>query len=249
MSRQPDVLWLNTNPSLTRFHRLLIRYLAKQVVISEWEYQQSPDEPSSLDIALVLLQDYLKGLDRPIHLVGHGTGGLLGLLYGRKYPHRVKSLTLLGVGCHPAVDWQAHYYVLRQHLPCSQERILAQMARGLFGYQSPGIMKGLINILEQDLLSSPSPHSLYQRVSIEPGGVEMPLLVCGSEDDIIVDPNALKGWQPWLKPSDRIWLSPQGHHFFHYFHSQTVGRQLMKFWQKQPQVKELSGMSAMETCS
>jgi pimeloyl-ACP methyl ester carboxylesterase len=245
MSRQPDVLWLNTNPSLVRFHRLLIRYLAKQVVISEWEYQQSRDEASSLDIALVLLQDYLKGLDHPVHLVGHGTGGLLGLLYARKYPHRVQSLTLLGVGCHPAVDWQAHYYVLLQHLPCSRDRILAQMVRGLFGDQSSGIMKVLIKILEQDLLCSPSPHSLYQRVSIEPGGVEMPLLVCGSEDDIIVDPNAIKGWQSWLKSSDHLWLSPQGYHFFHYFHAQMVGRQLMKFWQKQSLAKAFQSSHAL----
>lgn len=233
MSRQPDVLWLNTNPALIRFHRLLIRYLAKQVVIGEWEYQQSADEPCSLEIALVFLQDYLKGIDHPIHLVGHGTGGLLGLLYARQYPYRVKSLTLLGVGCYPAIDWQAHYYILRQRLPCSRNRVLAQMVQMLFGYQSPGITKVLIKILEQDLLSSPSPHSLYQRIRIEPGGVEMPLLVCGSEDDIIVDPNTIRGWQPWLKPSDHIWLLPQGHHFFHYFHPQLVGRQLMKFWQKQ----------------
>lgn len=244
MSRQPDVLWLNTNPSLLRFHRLLIRYLAKHVVIGQWEYQQTPDEASSLEIALVLLQDYLKKLTHPLHLIGHGTGGLLGLLYARKYPHRVRTLTLLGVGCYPAVDWQAHYYVLRQRLPCSRDRVLTQMVQGLFGDQNLEVAKTLAKMLSQDLLTSPSPHSLYQRIHVEPGGVEMPLLVCGSEDDVIVDPNAIRGWQTWLKPSDRIWLLPQGHHFFHYFHSQAVGQQIIQFWQEQSLAKAYNSSHA-----
>jgi|GEM_PF-2838428 len=72
--------------------------------------------PTSLDAALVLLHDYLKEGDRPLHLLGHSTGGLLGLLYAHRYPERVRSLTLLSVGVHPAIDWQAHYYIQRQML-------------------------------------------------------------------------------------------------------------------------------------
>ncbi len=245
MSRQPDILWLNTNPAFLRFDRLLIRYLAKQVRIGQWEYQQSPDEASSLDIALVLLHDYLKGQKEPIHLIGHGTGGLLGLLYGRKYPERVKSLTLLGVGVHPAVDWQAHYYILRQQLPCSRHQILAQMVQNLFGYQNYSITKELIKILEQDLLTSPSPHSLYQRVSMPLGGVEMPLMVCGSQDDVIVDPNAIEAWKACLKESDRIWFSTQGHHLFHYFNPQPVGRQIVRFWREQAAEKAFNSSPSL----
>lgn len=227
----PKTLWLNTNPHLQRFAQPLLRHLAHHISIAEWNYYKHSDEASSLDIALDLLQDYLKSFSEPIHLFGHSTSGLLGLLYARRYPERVKSLTLLGVGVYPAIDWQAHYYVLRQLLPCSRELIMTQMVRNLFGYQERYCTKALLQLLDQDLESSPSPHSLYQQISIPPGGVSVPLLVCGSQEDVIVERTALQGWQKYLKPGDRLWLCPQGPHFFHAFYPQKVGRQILKFWQ------------------
>ncbi|MGF1482295.1 MAG: alpha/beta fold hydrolase [Cyanophyceae cyanobacterium] len=234
MSRHPKALWLNTNPHFKRFNQPLLRRLSHRLLLAEWDYQQNCDEASSLDIALVLLHDYLKSCSEPIHLLGHSTGGLLGLLYTRQYPERVKSLTLLGVGVHPAVDWQAHYYVLRQLLPCSREVIMTQMVRNLFGYQGHQSTKALLQLLKRDLETSPSPHSLYQQVSIPPGGVSVPLLVCGGEDDVIVDRNALQSWQSYLKESDRLWLCPHGHHFFHTLEPAKVGQQICKFWQCLP---------------
>lgn len=231
MPSQPDTIWINTNPKFKRFEQPVIRYLLQQKAIAHWEYNQHQDEPSCLETALVLLHDYLKLCSHTCHLVGHGTGGLLGLLYARKHPERVKSLTLLGVGVHPAVDWQAHYYALREILPCSREIILAQMVHKLFGHQNKYNLAGLIKILEEDIKTSPSPHSLYKRVSIAAGGVSMPMMVCGSRDDTIVDRNALAGWQNWFSPSDRLWECPQGNHFFHYFYPEKVSRQILKFWQ------------------
>ena len=58
----------------------------------------------------------------------------------------------------------------------------------------------------------------------------MPLMVCGSQNDPIIDVNSLRGWQKYLKPEDILWECPQGYHFFHYFHPQEVGRQVIKFW-------------------
>ena len=92
-------VWINANPSFKRFDDRIIRYLSCQVPIAYWEYRQEWDEASSIEIALILLHDYLKSRSQPVDLIGHGTGGLLGLLYAR----RVKSLTLLGVGCNPAI--------------------------------------------------------------------------------------------------------------------------------------------------
>ena len=234
MSKQPNVLWLNTSPSFLRFEQPLLRYLSNQLLIGQWEYSQHQDEGSSLDIALTLLHDYLKSRNQPIHIIGHSTGGWLGLLYARKHPERVRSLTLLGVGVNPAVNWHIQYYSLLKILPCSRQIILAQMVRNLFGDQGHENTKALVRILERDLGTSPSPHSLYQQVSTSAGGVSVPLMVCGSRDDVIVDPNSLYGWQTWLKDGDRLWECPQGHHFFHYFHPQKVGRQVLRFWKSLP---------------
>lgn len=224
----PDALWLNVSPSFERFDHRLLKHLACYGEMAHWAYRQTPDEPSSLDIAVTLLHDYLKGLNRPVHLLGHGTGGLVGLLYARQNPHRVKSLTLLAVGVNPTVDWQAHYYTQLERLPC-RRRVLAQMVYSLFGHTSRPLVSGWANLLEQDLMHTVSPHSLLNRVNLCPSSVEVPLLVCGGEEDTIVNPTQIRGWQPWLKGGDRAILCP-GRHFFHVTSTQLVARQILNFW-------------------
>jgi pimeloyl-ACP methyl ester carboxylesterase len=235
MSQSIKTVWIDTNPSFKRFNHKIVNYLAEQKAIAYWEYHQNKDEATGLDAALILLEDYLKSVPHAVNLIGHGTGGLLALLYGRKFPHRVKSLILLGVGCHPAVDWQAHYYAIRKLLPCSQEIILSRMVQRLFGYQNKYNTKGLIEILKQDLNTSPSAHCLYQEFAVEPGGVSMPLMICGSENDEIIDRHALAGWLKYFKSEDVLWECPQGHYFFHYFFAQNVSQQILKFWEQIPQ--------------
>ena len=225
-------VWINANSSFKHFDGRIVRYLSNQVPIAYWEYRQEPDEPSSIDIALILLHDYLKSKSQPIDLIGHGTGGLLGLLYARKYPQRVKSLTLLGVGFNPAIDWQTHYYQMRKLLPCSQEMLLARMIQMMFGHQSRRNVLDLIKILRQDLYTAPTAHSLYQLKRVDSGGVSMPMMVCGSDNDGIVDRPALNRWSDHLKDDDVLWTNPLGHHFFHYFFPEQTGRQIIKFWRR-----------------
>lgn len=235
----PDAVWLNVNPSFQHFDCDLLCNLANFHDISHWAYRQTPDEPCSLEMALTLLHNYVKSFDRPIHLMGHSTGGLLGLLYARQFPQRVKSLTLLSVGVNPAVDWQAHYFAQLEYLYCQRTLVLAQMAYALFGNQPKHALKGTIRLLERDLASSPSPHSLMQRVSICPGAVPVPLLACGGDEDAIIDPTQLQGWQPWLKPDDRLWLCPGGRHFFQTSHPHGVASEILDFWRDQEEIRVL----------
>jgi pimeloyl-ACP methyl ester carboxylesterase len=231
MSQITDALWLNVSPPFQGFDRPLLKHLSRHTSIAQWEYSQTPDEPNSLETALVLLHDYLKHYSRPVHLLGHSTAGLLGLLYARQHPERVQSLTLLSVGVNPAVDWQAQYYAQRRLLPCDQQTILRQMVYGLLGCSPDGVTETLIKLLEQDLYQSLSPHSLARSMRLLPISVEVPLLVCGSVDDVIIDPNQLRGWQQHLHHSaSRFWVCPGGRYFFHYFYPEQVNKQIVQFW-------------------
>ena len=225
----PHYLWLNTSSSLRCFEQPLLNYLSKRVSIARWEYSQTQDEASSLDIAIRLLHDYLQNTTHPVHLIGHSTSGLLGFLYARQYPEKIASLTLLGVGADVTIDWQVHYYTHLQAL--NRKKVLSTMAYNLFGCYDDRTIEGLVKILEKDLDSSLSPHSLWQRANFPHNGVSVPLMVCGSLDDPIVEATELHKWQPFLKASDRLHLHPDGGHFFHFFQSQQAGKHILSFWQ------------------
>ncbi|MEM9449171.1 MAG: alpha/beta hydrolase [Cyanobacteria bacterium P01_E01_bin.6] len=230
MSYVPDALCLSVSPALKCFNRPLLRELSKASTVAQWEYQQSPDEPCSLDIALVLLHDYLKPLDHPVHLIGHGLSGTLGLLYSRLHPERVRSLSLLSVGVYPSIDWQAHYYVQRQLFKCSRSFVLTQVVMNLFGRQCALMTKRLVSVLEQDLATSPSAHSICAQHYLPPGDSPVPLMIGRGEQDVVIDPNALEQWQPWFKEDDFQWECPGGLHFFQYSHPHKVAQQIEDFW-------------------
>lgn len=240
MTQPAEILWLNTSPGFKRFDRPLLKQLAQHGDVMEWQYRQTADRPLSLDEALTLLHDYLKGRDRACHVIGHGTAGLVGLLYARQHPKRVKSLTLLSVGAHPAIDWHAYYYQQLKQLQCPRGMVLVQMVYSLFGYQSRFRTQDFLRLLERDLWTALSPHTLYQQVEIEPGAVPVPLMVCGSDDDFIVTPDLLEEWQPWLKEGDRIWQCPDGGHFFHHSHPKVTSDAILHFLQALDLTQEVS---------
>lgn len=233
MSDSFDVLWLSASSVLQRFDRPLVQYLSRHLRIAHWEYQQSQDEGSSIDQAVELLYEFLEYCDRSVHLAGHGMGGTVALSFARRYPQKVRSLTLLAVASQPANTWHAHYYFQRQLFSISREQILASSARSLFGNQPPQTAKKLVAALDKDLEQSPTPHSLFKLVYLPKGGVYMPMMICGSKTDPIVNSHALHDWTNWLKPEDKLWECPQGYHFFHYFYPQEVGEQILSFWERQ----------------
>lgn len=231
MSNLPEVLCLSASPHLQVFDRPLLQSLAQHTSIACWEYQLSADEPCSLDVALVLLHDYLKHSDRPIHLIGHGVSGLLALLYTQRHPQRVRSLTLLSVGAYPALDWQAYYYTQRNLLPCSRQVLLTRMVDMLFGCSSLPMTKALVKILGQDLDNSLSPHSLAKCLKLTPIQVSVPMLVCGGVDDVVVDAHQLRSWQQYFSnDASKLWVCAGGRYFFHYFYPQQTGEQILSFW-------------------
>jgi pimeloyl-ACP methyl ester carboxylesterase len=232
MSNSFDVLWLSASPGLKRFDLPLVKFLSRHISIAQWEYFQTKDEASSLDKAVVLLHDFLKHRDRPVHLIGHGISGVLALTYARRYRKRVRSLTLMAVAAQPAMTWQAHYYVQRHMWTSSREVVLANNVRSLFGKNPPYGVKNLMSLLQRDLEESPSLHSLFKIVNLPKGGVSMPLLVCGSKSDPVVSPPALYEWVTYFKSEDTLWECAAGNHFFHFFYPEKVGNEIVNFWQR-----------------
>jgi pimeloyl-ACP methyl ester carboxylesterase len=177
-----------------------------------------------------------------VHLIGHGISGVIGLLYARQYPQHVASLTLLSVGSLPALNWQAHYYALRQHLPCSRERVLAQMAQLLFGEQPCRFSRALAELLARDLDNSMTLHSLAHHAYIEPSQLQVPLLICNGAADPVMQSQTEPCWDKWMSDlpsadssssdssSFDLWHCPQGNHFFHFHHPQAVAAKITSYW-------------------
>lgn len=230
MFKNPDVLWLNSNPYLLRFNLPVMKCLSNHVKIGQWEYKIHQDESTSINQAIELLDDYLNLIKKPVHLIGHSTCGLLGLYYAQKYPEKVKSLTVLGVGANAGWDWVSYYYIMRSNLQCSHEIILAKVVKNLFGYHNQYYQKAFIQLLEKALLYSLSPHSLYQRFNLPVTQIHSPLMICGSKNDKVVSWNEIEKWQPYLKEEDYLWQCPQGEHFFHYFEPKLLSEEIVNFW-------------------
>ncbi len=102
----------------------------------------------------------------------------------------------------------------------------------LFGDTPLPIAKPLIHLLRQDLEQSLSLHHLFQQVDLPPIHVTVPLLVCGSVDDVILDPNHIRDWRShFSQATSRLWICSGGRYFFHYFYPQQVSEEMLSFWQ------------------
>ena len=232
MNHQSKFIWISASPSLKQLHRRLLNNLSKIVEIEFWEYYQTLDEGSSIDGAVKLLREYLVHSDRPIHLIGHGIGGEIALGYARLYPSNIASLTLLSVAIQPAINWHSYYYARLHSSPFDREYILRSIAVNLFPDGCTSYIHGLVERLRRDLVEAPSNHSLFQLNIASEGGVEMPLLICGSQNDPVITESSLSDWRHYLKSSDSIWKSTEGGHFFHHFHPELVSNKIESFWQQ-----------------
>jgi pimeloyl-ACP methyl ester carboxylesterase len=225
-------LWISVSPSLKYFHRRLLGSLSKVVKVELWEYYQTLDEGSSVEEAVDLLHEYLAESHDPVHLIGHGIGGTVALSYARYYPEKVASLTLLSVAVQPGMNWHSYYYAQLQSLPVTRKWILKSISSNLFPAACARHVCDLVDRLERDLIEAPSNHSLFRLDILAEGGVEMPLMICGSQDDPFVTAPALSDWTHYFKSTDEIWRIPTGGHFFHHVHFELVSDRIQCFWQK-----------------
>jgi pimeloyl-ACP methyl ester carboxylesterase len=225
-----NLLWVSASPNLKYFDLPLLQALSQSHAVARWEYQQTCDEASSLEEAVNLLVNYIKQCDRPMHLAGHGISGAIAMLAADRVPESVKTLSLFAVAPQPALTWQAHYYLQRLTIPCSQNRVLAQLCRSLFGSNTVHSIPTLVKLLARDLSTSPSPHSLFHIAKIDPVQPKVPLLVYNGASDFVISPEVAQLWQGLTKPGDRIVNVPGGNHFFHYHCPEQIAQEMVQFW-------------------
>jgi pimeloyl-ACP methyl ester carboxylesterase len=226
-------LWISTNPSLQCFHRHILNLLGREFSLKYWEYTQTPDEPGSLEVALSLLHEYIQTSDQPVHLIGHGLGGVLALSYARRYPDRVASLVLISVAVQPSVTWQTYYYHHLAQATCSRDFVLQVVASWLFRISSTRYIQHLADRLDRDLLEAPSNTSLLQKDQpLSQGSILQPLLVCGAADDPVLMGDIFTDWSHHLKPEDRLYHHHTGGHFFHHQYADEVGIKIINFWRQ-----------------
>ena len=233
MSISCDAMWVSGSPSLRCLSMPIIKKLLRYTNVSGWEYVQAVDEPACIDTAVELLHDYLTTRKLPIHLVGHGIGGTIALIFTRKYPHFVKSLTLLSVATQPANTWHVTYYQQRQIYTLSRAQALLNTIHNLFREESIYNPQKFINQFNQDLENLPLMHSLFNIEKLPVGGVPKPLMICGGQVDPILSYLELYKWDEYLKTGDIVWKCPQGRHFFHYFYPDLVSKEISNFWKLQ----------------
>jgi pimeloyl-ACP methyl ester carboxylesterase len=232
MTHLSKFLWVSASPSLKYFHRRLINHLSQVVKVELWEYHQTLDESSSIDGAVKLLHDYIADLAEPVHLIGHGIGGTIALVYARLYPNHIASLTLLSVAVRPGINWHSYYYDRLWSSPDNRSHILNSISTDLFPANSARHVCDLVDRMERDLVESPSSHSLFQSAILPAGGVDMPLMICACQADPVIKSSAASKWINYFKPVDEIWRISTGGHFFHHIHSELVSYHVQNFWQK-----------------
>jgi pimeloyl-ACP methyl ester carboxylesterase len=226
-------LWIGTNPSLQCFHRRILNVLDPEFPLKCWEYSQTPDEPGSLEVALALLHDFVQTSSQPIHLIGHGLGGVLALSYARRYPGQVASVVLISVAAQPMITWQSYYYQQLATIYCRRDAVLRLVAGWLSGIRCPHYVQHLADRLDRDLLEAPSSSSLIRPDSqLSPGSIPQPLMVCGAVDDPVLMGSIFSNWSHYLKPGDRLWHLPKGGHFFHHQYADEVGVKVSDFWRQ-----------------
>jgi pimeloyl-ACP methyl ester carboxylesterase len=226
-------LWIGTNPSLQCFHRRILGVLDQEFPLKYWAYSQTPDEPGSLEVALGLLHDFIKTSDHPMHLIGHGLGGVLALSYARRYPGRVASVVLISVAAQPIITWQTYYYQQLVMSHCRRSTVLQLVASQISRIFCPRYVRHLADRLDRDLLEAPSSTSLLEQdVPLSQGSIPQPLLVCGAVDDPVLIGSTFSDWSHYLKPGDRIWHQPEGGHFFHHQYADQVGMKVRDFWRQ-----------------
>ena len=233
MSEAAGAFWINPGCRGGGLHRCFTDQIRQRWSLQEWSCLALEDHGEDLESVLSQLGLALSSQTRPVHLIGHGTGGVLAWWVARRVPQWVRSVTLLGVGAIPALNWQTYTLMMGYRSPCTREQLMAHMVRLLFGPQKMRQARQLVRLLEQDLAESLPPVAFLRSTPLgRDRPLSVPVLIAGGAQDWLTSSTQIRRWHPWLKAQDRVWICPEGYHFFHATASGPVADQVLLFWQQ-----------------
>lgn len=222
------VLFLHGNPTWCFLYRRMVDSLRSRFRVLVPDHigcglSDRPDDsqyPFTLERRIVDLSEFVEalGIDRPIHLVVHDWGGLIGLGYGVRNPERIRSLVVFNTAAFHVPSGTALHWSLRW---CRRSRLAAWAILNLGAFNQiavragsgPGLSKearrGLLApyrtrrdrlaVLRfvQDIPLEPG-HPSFDTVSAIEAGLPrlsgIPVLICWGDQDFIFDTRFLLRW-------------------------------------------------------
>ena len=225
-----EIFWVDLQPTLYCLNTRVAQLLSRKFIVQRWSFQHDLDESCSIDTIHHLLNQTLQTCPQPIHLIGHGISGTVSCLFANKYPHLVKSVTMLSVDTLSANHWSSHYLTMRSQLPCAREKILTHLSSLLFPQSSSHASAVFPRLLAKCLDTEFIQGSI---VSQEPiGDIKVPaapVLVLNGEIDFVVDTSSRDRWSRLLKAGDRYQPMKQGRHFFQFNQSENTAKCISSF--------------------
>ena len=227
---QAKILWVDLQPTLYCLNTRVAQLLSKTFIVQRWSFQHDLDESCSVDTVHHLLNQTLEVCPEPIHLIGHGISGTAICLFAEKYPHLVKSVTLLSVDTLSVNHWSSHYLKMRSQLPCARESILTHLSSLLFPRSSSRVSAVFPCLLAKCLDTEFIQGSIVSQEPIEDvKAPAAPLLVLNGEYDFVVDTSSHDRWSRTLKAGDRYQSIRQGRHFFHFNQPENTAEYISTF--------------------
>ena len=226
----PEIIWLDVQPSLYGFNCRLVRRLTACRKVKRWSFQHDPDEACTIETIHNLLRASIVSSKPRPHVIAHGISGTIACLFAQEYPELFSSLTLLSVDTNNANHWTSHYHVMRGQLPCSRDNILTHLASKLFDIDDQRIIATISKLLAKCLDSDFVISSLFSnglRGHLQ--APKVPTLIINGDQDFVVDKASKIRWNSKLKLGDHYELVDAGRHFFHFHKPESTAKKINTF--------------------
>ncbi len=244
------ILWLDVQPTLYCLNKRVAQHLSRTRQVKRWSFQHDLDESCNEETVHNLLLETLKNDSEKYHIIGHGLSGTLACQFAHKYPHLLKSLTLLSVDTNTSNHWSSHYLKIRSQLPCSRVQILSHLSSLLFHQSNARAAAAFPSLLAKCLDSEYIQGSVISQYTTDELIIpSIPVLIINGQHDFVVDENSRHRWVNKLKPGDCYHSIDKGRHFFQFSNSQSTAQKINAFLDMVPDQLTTSDMCPVKFTS